>query len=153
MIRIYQYCFYRFVGMWARFGFTDSFYGLTPKNNMRSIFSSSISLVSLIQLSNLNTLLIIPVLLLQRQISANVLAVIILIIAIGNFFVLNKKKLYNKCESRWKDEPKRNRTINKWMIILFFVASMVMMFVSTKIVYAPHSLTIPYWGNDWGNSF
>lgn len=150
MLKIYRYCFYRFVGMWIRFGFAKEFYGLVPKDNMSSIFLSSISMVSLIQLSNLNTLLIVPVVLQQKQFSANILAAIIFALVIGNFFFLNKKRLYDKCEAQWKNESKRNRIINKWLVVVFFIASMVMMFVSMKIVYLPHSLTIPYWGNDWG---
>ena len=55
---------------------------------------------------------------------------------------MNKEKLYDECEAKWKDEPKRARSRNKWLLIVFFVASVIMMFVSIKIVYCPDSLTI-----------
>lgn len=145
-MRIYSYCFYRLVRMWIRLGFADD-YGYRTKKSMDSIFLSSIAIVSLVQLSNVNTLLIIPVLLLHKQISANILICIAVTIVVGNIFLLNTRRLYDKCETRWKDEPKYVSTRNKWVVIAFFVFSMIMLLVSGKIVYTPHSLTIPYWGS------
>ena len=72
---------------------------------MDSIFLSSIAIVSLVQLSNVNTLLMIPVMLLQKQISENVLVCLAVAIVVGNGFILNTRRLYDKCETRWKDEP------------------------------------------------
>lgn len=132
--------------MWIRLGFADD-YGYRTKKSMDSIFLSSIAIVSLVQLSNVNTLLIIPVLLLHKQISANILICIAVTIVVGNIFILNTRRLYDKCETRWKDEPKYVSTRNKWVVIAFFVFSMIMLLVSGKIVYTPHSLTIPYWGS------
>lgn len=132
--------------MWIRLGFADD-YGFRTKKSMDSIFLSSIAIVSLVQLSNVNTLLIIPVLLLHKQISANILICIAVTIVVGNIFILNTRRLYDKCETRWKDEPKYVSTRNKWVVIALFVFSMIMLLVSGKIVYTPHSLTIPYWGS------
>ena len=153
-MRIYTYCFYRFVCMWKKTWFRDANLGLgiEAKDNTSSILTSSMALVSLIQISNISTVLIMPVMLLQTQISANILGIIIVAVCVVNFFFVNDFRLYNKAEARWKDEPQQRKTINKWLVIIFFLASIIMMFISMKIVYAPNSLTIPYWGNDWGNS-
>ena len=94
----------------------------------------------------LNTLLILPVLLLGPQLSANLLWIIVVAIAVFNVFIFNKEKLYDDCEARWKDEPPKARKRNRWLLIAYFVASAVLMFVSSKIVYLPHSMTLPYWG-------
>ena len=131
--------------MWIRFGFADD-YGYRTKKSMDSIFLSSIAIVSLVQLSNVNTLLMIPVMLLHKQISQNILVCIAIAIAIGNFFILNTRRLYDECKTRWGNEPKEISIRNKWMSIIFLVLSMVMLLVSGNIVYIPHSLTIPYWG-------
>lgn len=145
-MRIYNYCFYRLVRMWIRLGFADD-YGYRTKKSMDSIFLSSMAMVSLIQLSNINTLLMIPVMLLHKQISQNILVCIAVAIVVVNIFVLNKRLLFDKCKTRWKDEPKEVSAKRKWLAIIFFVLSVVMLFVSGKIVYTPHSITIPYWGN------
>ena len=131
--------------MWVRFGFADD-YGYRTKRSMDSVFLSSIALISLVQLSNVNTLLIVPVLILRKQLSQNILFCIALAIVIGNFFILNARRLYDKCVIRWKDEPKKSSMRNKRAAIIFIVLSMVMLLVSGKIVYNPHSLSIPYWG-------
>ena len=151
-MRIYKYCFYCFVCMWRRTWFRDANLGLglEPKDNNTAILSSSMTLVSIIQISNISTFLIIPVVLMQKQISANILAAIVVSVCIINFFFVNDARQYRDAEDRWKDESRRKKMINKWLVVVFFIASMVMMFVSMKIVYLPHSLTIPYWGNDWG---
>ena len=101
-------------------------------------------IVSLLQISNLNTLLILPVLLLGHQLSANLLWIIVVSIAVFNIFILNKEKLYDDCEARWKDEPPKAHKRNRWLLIAYFVASAVLMVVSFKIVYLPHSLTLPF---------
>lgn len=105
---------------------------------------SSMGIVSLLQISNLNTLLILPVLLFGHQLSANLLWIIVVVIAVFNIFILNKEKLYDDCETRWKDEPPKVRKRNRWLLIAYFVASAVMMAVSFKIVYLPHSLTLSF---------
>ena len=102
---------------------------------------SSMGIVSLLQISNLNTLLILPVLLFGHQ-----LWIIVVAIAVFNVFILNKEKLYDDCEARWKDEPPKARKRNRWLLIAYFVASAVLMAVSFKIVYLPHSMTLPFWG-------
>lgn len=144
-MRIYSYCFYRLVRMWIRFGFADD-YGYRAEKSMDSIFLSSIAIVSLVQLSNLNTLLMIPVMLLHKQLSQNILVCLAVVIVVGNIFILNKRRLYDQCETRWNDEPKGVSAKKKWLAIIFFVLSMVMLLVSGKIVYIPHSITISYWG-------
>lgn len=144
-MRIYSYCFYRLVRMWIRFGFADE-YGFSSQESMNSIFSSSIAIVSLVQLSNVNTLLIIPVLLMHKQLSQNILVYIAVAILVFNMFILNKKRLYDQCETRWNDDPKKVSDKKKWLVIIFFVFSMVMVLVAGKIVYIPHSMTVPYWG-------
>lgn len=131
--------------MWIRFGFADD-YGYRTQKSMDSIFLSSISIVSLIQLSNVNTLLMVPVLLHHKQIPQNILVCIATAIFVGNIFILNTRRLYEKCEIRWKNEPELISTKKKWLMTIFFVLSIVMMFVSGRIVYTPHSITIPYWG-------
>ena len=138
--------------MWRKSWFRDANLGLgsEPKDNTTAILTSSMTLVSMIQISNISTLLIIPVVLMQKQISANFLAAIVLSVGITNFIFVNDARQYHDAENRWKDESQRKKMINKWLVIVFFVASMVMFFVSIDIVYLPHSLTIPYWGNDWG---
>jgi len=83
----------------------------------------------------------------QKKISADFLVAIVFIIGVINIFVLNKERLYRKAESRWKNEPAKKKIINRWMVIIFFVASVIMMFISAKIVYLPHSMTFHYWGN------
>lgn len=145
-MRIYSYCFYRLAKMWIRLGFADD-YGYRTQKSMNSVFVSSAAMVSLVQLSNVNTLLMIPVMLLHRQFSQNILVCIAVAIVVGNVFVLNARRLFEKCETRWKDEPKAVGAKRKWLVVVFFVLSMAMLFVSGKIVYIPHSLTVPYWGN------
>lgn len=144
-MRIYNYCFYRLVRMWIRLGFADD-YGYRTKKSMDSIFLSSMAMVSLIQLSNINTLLMIPVMLLHKQISQNILVCIAVAIVVINIFMLNARRMFDKCEARWKDESKEVSAKRKWLAITFFVLSLVMLFVSGKFVYTPHSITIPYWG-------
>ena len=147
MFKIYKYSFYRITRFWDHpVHYSLSYDPLTQKVDPTHL-SSSMAIVSLLQLSNLNTLLIAPVLIFDKQLSMNVLWIMVVSIAIFNIFILNKEKLYDECEARWKDEPKRARSRNKWLLIVFFVASAIMMFVSAKIVYSPHSLTLPYWGN------
>ena len=76
------------------------------------------------------------------------IAVVVLVaIAIFNIFILNKEKLYDKCEARWKDEDPKTRKKNKCLLIVYYVASALLSLVAAKIVYIPHSLTLPYWGN------
>lgn len=146
-MKIYLYCFYMFVQMWRKSLICDTKYSILTYDKSYSILASSMALVSLIQISNINTLLILPVILMQKKIPADFLVAIVFTIGIINIFVLNKERLYRKAESWWKDEPARKRTINRWMVIIFFVASVIMMFVSAKIVYMPHSMTFHYWGN------
>ena len=136
-----------FVQMWRKSLICDTKYSILTYDKSYSILASSMALVSLIQISNINTLLILPVILMQKKIPADFLVAIVFTIGIINIFVLNKERLYRKAESWWKDEPARKRTINRWMVIIFFVASVIMMFVSAKIVYMPHSMTFHYWGN------
>lgn len=136
-----------FVRMWRKSLICDTKYSILTYDKSYSILASSMALVSLIQISNINTLLILPVILMQKKISADFLVAIVFIIGVINIFVLNKERLYRKAESRWKDEPAKKRIINRWMVIIFFVASVIMMFISAKIVYLPHSMTFHYWGN------
>lgn len=103
---------------------------------------SSMAIISLLQFCNLNTLLIIPVLVFNRQFPADLIYVILLPIAIVNIFIINKEKLYDECKTLWKEESEKTRSRNKWLLIVFFVASVFMMFVSIKIVYSPNSLTV-----------
>ena len=145
-MKIYLYCFYMFVRMWRKSLICDTKYSILTYDKSYSILASSMALVSLIQISNINTLLILPVILMQKKISADFLVAIVFIIGVINIFVLNKERLYRKAESRWKDEPAKKRIINRWMVIIFFVASVIMMFISAKIVYLPHSMTFHYWG-------
>lgn len=133
--------------MWRKSLICDTKYSILTYDKSYSILASSMALVSLIQISNINTLLILPVILMQKKISADFLVAIVFIIGVINIFVLNKERLYRKAESRWKDEPAKKRIINRWMVIIFFVASVIMMFISAKIVYLPHSMTFHYWGN------
>ena len=136
-----------FVRMWRKSLICDTKYSILTYDKSYSILASSMALVSLIQISNINTLLILPVILMQKKISADFLVAIVFIIGVINIFVLNKERLYRKAESRWKDEPAKKRIINRWMVIIFFVASVIMMFISAKIVYLPHSMSFHYWGN------
>ncbi len=131
--------------MWVRLGFAED-YGLGPQKSMDSVLLSSMAIVSLVQFSNVNTLLMIPVMLLHKQISQNILVYIIVTISVGNNFFFNTRRLYEKCETRWKDEPQGVSMRKKRLVTIFFVLSIIMMFVSGKIVYAPQSITIPYWG-------
>ena len=146
-MKIYLYCFYMFVRMWKNSLICDTKYSILTYDKSYSILASSMALVSLIQISNINTILILPVILMQKKISADFLVAIVFIIGIINIFVLNKERLYRKAESRWKDEPEKKRMLNRWMVIIFFVVSVIMMFISAKIVYIPHSMTFQYWGN------
>ena len=139
MLKFYKYCFYRITRFWDHPVHYSLSYDPTH-------LISSMGIVSLLQISNLNTLLILPVLLLGHQLSANLLWIIVVAIAVFNVFILNKEKLYDDCEARWKDEPPKARKRNRWLLIAYFVASAVLMFVSSKIVYLPHSMTLPYWG-------
>lgn len=142
MLKLYKYCFYRITRFWNHPVFYSLSYDpLTQKVDPRHLVSS-MSFVTLLQYSNLNTLLILPVLLFNKQLPSDLLPVIILALTIVNIFVINKGKLYDECEAMWKNESKRARTRNKWLLIVFFVASVIMMFVSVKIVYSSHSLSI-----------
>ena len=146
MLKIYKYCFYRITRFWDHpVHYSLSYDPLTQKVDPTHLISS-MNIVSLLQISNLNTLLILPVLLLGHQLSANLLWIIVVAIAVFNVFILNKEKLYDDCEARWKDEPPKARKRNRWLLIAYFVASAVLMAVSFKIVYLPHSMTLPYWG-------
>ncbi|MBP5535692.1 MAG: hypothetical protein J6X62_02760 [Bacteroidales bacterium] len=140
MPRFYKYCYYRLVSMFHKHGFTDTYYGTTRLRN----YASSMAVVTLIQWANLNTLLIIPALALKRQMPDYVGIIILAALAIYNMFVLNIYRLYAEGEERWKDEPPRSRKTRKWLVILFSVASLVMMIVAIRIVYAPHTLSIPH---------
>ena len=97
----------------------DTKYSILTYDKSYSILASSMALVSLIQISNINTLLILPVILMQKKISADFLVAIVFIIGVINIFVLNKERLYRKAESRWNDEPAKKRIINRWMVIIF----------------------------------
>ena len=142
MFIIYKYSFYRITRFWNHpVHYSLSYDPRTQKVDPRHL-ESSMAFVTLLQFSNLNTLLILPVLIFNKQLPSDLLFVILLPLAIVNIFIMNKEKLYDECEAKWKDEPKRARLRNKWLLIVFFVASVIMMFVSIKIVYCPHSLTI-----------
>ena len=144
MLKIYKYCFYRITRFWSHpVHYSLSYDPLTQKVDPPHLISS-MGIVSLLQISNLNTLLILPVLLFGHQLSANLLWIIVVVIAVFNIFILNKEKLYDDCETRWKDEPPKARKRNRWLLIAYFVASAVMMAVSFKIVYLPHSLTLSF---------
>ena len=144
MLKLYKYCFYRITRFWDHpVHYSLSYDPLTQKVDPTHLISS-MGIVSLLQISNLNTLLILPVLLLGHQLSANLLWIIVVSIAVFNIFILNKEKLYDDCEVRWKNEPPKVRKRNRWLLIAYFVASAVLMVVSFKIVYLPHSLTLPF---------
>lgn len=146
MLKIYKYCFYRITRFWDHpVHYSLSYDPLTQKVDPTHLISS-MGIVSLLQISNLNTLLILPVLLFGHQLSANLLWIIVVVIAVFNVFILNKEKLYNDCEARWKDESPKARKRNRWLLIAYFVASAVLMAVSFKIVYLPHSMTLPFLG-------
>ena len=147
MLKLYKYSFYRITRFWDHpVHYSLSYDPLTQKVDPTHL-SSSMAIVSLLQLSNLNTLLIPPVLIFDKQLSMNVLWVMVVALAIINIFILNKDKLYEECEARWKDEDPKSRKTNKKLLIIYFVTSAVMLFVAAKIVYIPHSMTLPYWGN------
>ena len=146
MLKLYKYCFYRITRFWDHpVHYSLSYDPLTQKVDPTHL-RSSMGIVSLLQISNLNTLLILPVLLFGHQLSANLLWIIVVVIAVFNVFILNKVKLYDDCEARWKNEPPKVRKRTRWLLIAYFVASAVLMVVSSKIVYLPHSMTLPYWG-------
>lgn len=149
MFKIYLYCYYLFVNVWKNTWFRDAKLGLglDVEDNTPSILSSSMCLISIVQISNINTLLIIPTSLIRKQISANILVIIVLLVGIYNLFFINHSRQYKKADSLWKDESPHRKKIKNSIVAVFFVASMVMLFVSAKIVYIPHSLTIPYWGD------
>ncbi len=113
MLRLYKYCFYRITRFWDHpVHYSLSYDPLTQKVDPTHLISS-MGIVSLLQISNLNTLLILPVLLLGHQLSANLLWIIVVAIAVFNVFILNKEKLYDDCEARWKDEPPKARKRNQ----------------------------------------
>ena len=147
MFKFYKYCFYRITRFWDHpVHYSLSYDPLTQKVDPTHL-SSSMAIVSLLQISNLDTLLIPFVLIFDKQLSMNVLWIMIVAIAIFNIFILDSEKLYDECEARWKDEAPKSRKKNKRLLIAYFVASVVLAFVAAKIVYTPHSLTLPYWGN------
>ena len=88
--------------MWRKSWFRDANLGLgsEPKDNTTAILTSSMTLVSMIQISNISTLLIIPVVLMQKQISANFLAAIVLSVGITNFIFVNDARQYHDAENR-----------------------------------------------------
>ena len=146
MLKPYKYCFYRITRFWDHpVHYSLSYDPLTQKVDPTHLISA-MGIVSLLQISNLNTLLILPVLLFGHQLSGTLLWIIVVAIAVFNVFILNKEKLYDDCEARWKDEPPKLRKRNRWLLIAYFVASAVLMVVSFKIVYLPHSLTFPFLG-------
>lgn len=141
MLKLYKYCFYRITRFWDHpVHYSLSYDPLTQKVDPTHL-TSAMGIVSLLQISNLNTLLILPALLFGHQ-----LWIIVVAIAVFNVFILNKEKLYDDCEARWKDEPPKARKRNRWLLIAYFVASAVLMVVSFKIVYLPHSMTFPFLG-------
>lgn len=147
MLKFYKYCFYRITRFWDHpVHYSLSYDPLTQKVDPTHL-TSAMAIVSLLQISNLNTLLVLPVALLGQKLSANLLWIIVVAVGVFNIFILNKEKLYDDCEARWKDEPPKARKRNRWLLIAYFVASAVLMVVSFKIVYLPHSMTLPYWGN------
>ena len=95
MLKLYKYCFYRITRFWDHpVHYSLSYDPLTQKVDPTHLISS-MGIVSLLQISNLNTLLILPVLLFGHQLSANLLWIIVVAIAVFNVFILNKEKLYD----------------------------------------------------------
>ena len=110
MLKFYKYCFYRITRFWDHpVHYSLSYDPLTQKVDPTHLISS-MGIVSLLQISNLNTLLILPVLLFGHQLSANLLWIIVVAIAVFNVFIL---KLYDDCKTRWKDEPPKARKRNR----------------------------------------
>ena len=91
MLKIYKYCFYRITRFWDHpVHYSLSYDPLTQKVDPTHLISA-MGIVSLLQISNLSTLLILPVLLLGHQLSANLLWIIVVAIAVFNIFILNKE--------------------------------------------------------------
>ena len=96
----------------------------------------------MLQVAHAHILLLILPIIFDIQIPANTIVVLVLFFFLLNAFFVNNEKRYTKAKKKWDKEPLKVRKRRKWLVILFMLASFVMMFISMKYVYKPDSLTI-----------
>jgi hypothetical protein len=122
MLKMYKYCFYRFAGFWKHRGFADS-----------ECYVKSIGYVSTLQFANVTTLLMALAALMHIDFPSWLWIVLPLVILTVNYTIYDSEQLYNKCETRWKGESKKAKTLNKWMVVVFSILSWVLLVVSIKL--------------------
>ena len=122
MLKIYKYCFYRFARFWKYRDFADY-----------ECYIKSLGYVSLLQYANVITLLMVLEKLMHIHFPSWILIVLPLFFFIVNNSIYDSEQLYKKCETRWKDESEKAKTLNKWMVVVFSIISWVLMFVSINI--------------------
>ena len=101
MFKLYKYSFYRIVRFWDHPVHHSLFYDPLMQKVDPTHLVKSMGFVSLLQFSNLNTLLILPVVIFGKPLSDNFIIVMMVAIVVINLFILNLEKLYDECEARW----------------------------------------------------
>lgn len=133
-MKFYHYLFYRIADFWIR---TDKTKDMNPfydeKHNLE--LGSAAAIVSLIQFSNLNAILIIPFKIINLFLSESFIQVIFGIIIVYNIFISNLQNKYVIAKEIWGYESVKQRKIRGVCLIFFMIISIALLCVAYKTIY------------------
>ena len=133
ILLFYRYLYYRIRDFWIR---TDKTKDVNPFYNFEHSFDdgSALSISVLIQVSNILTLLILPMRCANCGLSEGWLFVIILVICLCNVVFINTDRQYQLSIERWHDEPPKRKKRRGVLLVVYMIISFVMMFVSLFLI-------------------
>ena len=133
-MKIYRYLFYRIGDFWIR---TDKTKDMNPfydeEHNLE--FQSAAAIVSLIQFSNLNAILIIPLKIMNLFLSESFIQIIFGIIIVYNIFISNLQKKYAIAKENWGYETVKQRRLRGVFLIFYMIISITLLVVAYNTIY------------------
>ena len=133
-MKFYHYLFYRIADFLIRTDKTkdmNPFYDPTHDNEL--VVAATI--VSMIQFSNLNAILILPVKLMGLYLTEYFIIVILAFLSVYNLFICNLQHKYIMAEEKWKKELSKKRRMRGVFLIFFIIISIVLLVVAYNTIY------------------
>ena len=133
-MKFYHYLFYRIADFLIRTDKTkdmNTFYDPTHENEL--VVAATI--VSMIQFSNLNAILILPVKLMGLYLTEYFIIVILAFLSVYNLFICNLQHKYIMAEEKWKKELSKKRRMRGVFLIFFMIISIVLLVVAYNTIY------------------
>ncbi|MBR4198645.1 MAG: hypothetical protein IKQ94_07735 [Bacteroidales bacterium] len=109
----------------------NPFYDPTHENEL--VVAATI--VSMIQFSNLNAILILPVKFWGLFLTDYFIIVILAFLSVYNLFICNLQHKYIMAEEKWKKELSKKRRMRGVFLIFFMIISIVLLVVAYNTIY------------------